>query len=154
MPEGSQHGAKIDTKIFQKSMPKLVMKKIRKIIKNHVSMKGKIIEIHWKNFFWWFRRLHVRTVKVKKNIKKETNIHPKIDEQSIQKSCSKKGYPKDETSSKKWSKKDVKSGQKLEEKNREKIKRKEETTRQSGRSGPEAGTCRTAHRTLKVQDRT
>ena len=66
------------SKTHQKSMPKLVTKKIMKIIKNHVSLNGKIIEIHCKNkCFWWFRRLHVRTVKVsKKNIKSETNIHP------------------------------------------------------------------------------
>ena len=34
-----------------------------KIIKNHVSRNGKIIEIHCKNIFLWFRRLHVRTGK-------------------------------------------------------------------------------------------
>jgi hypothetical protein len=33
----------------QKSMPELVSKKIREIIKNHVSLKSEIIEIHWKN---------------------------------------------------------------------------------------------------------
>jgi hypothetical protein len=41
----------------------------------HVSLKSKIIEIHWKNNgFWWFRRLHVRTVKVSKN---KTKMRPK-----------------------------------------------------------------------------
>ena len=39
-------GAQINAKTHQKSMPKLVTKRIRKIIKNHVSLKGKIIEIH------------------------------------------------------------------------------------------------------------
>ena len=50
-------GAQINAKTHQKSMPKLVTKRIRKIIKNHVSLKGKIIDIHWKNnSFLWFRR--------------------------------------------------------------------------------------------------
>ena len=48
MTKGFQNGAKIDAKTDKKSMPKLVSKKIRKIMKNHVSLKGKIIEIHWK----------------------------------------------------------------------------------------------------------
>jgi hypothetical protein len=30
-------------------MPEKVSKKIRKIIKNNVSLKSEIIEIHWKN---------------------------------------------------------------------------------------------------------
>jgi hypothetical protein len=47
--KGSQNGAEIDAKTHQKSMPELVSKKIRKIIKNHVSLKSEIIEIHWKN---------------------------------------------------------------------------------------------------------
>jgi len=47
--KGSQNGTEIDAKTHQKSMPKLVSKKIREIIKNHVSLKGKIIEIHLKN---------------------------------------------------------------------------------------------------------
>ena len=38
---------------------------------------------------------------INKNIKNETKINPKINEQSIQKSSSKKGYPKDGNSSKK-----------------------------------------------------
>ena len=33
----------------KKYILKLVTEKIRKIIKNHVSVKSKIIEIHWKN---------------------------------------------------------------------------------------------------------
>ena len=49
MPKGFQHEGKIDAKTHQKTMPKLVTKRIRKIIKNHVSLKGKIIEIHWEN---------------------------------------------------------------------------------------------------------
>ena len=51
MPKESQHGIKNDAKTHQKSMPKLVTEKISKIIKNHVSLKGKIIEIHCKNKF-------------------------------------------------------------------------------------------------------
>ena len=91
----------------QKSMPKLVTKKMMKIIKNHVSLKSKIIEIHCTNQFVcdglegcireWKR--------YQKNIKSKTKIHPQIDEQSIQISCSKKGYPQHENSSNKWSKK-------------------------------------------------
>ena len=46
--KGSQNGAEIDAKTHQKSMPELVSKKIREIIKNHVSLKSEIIEIHWK----------------------------------------------------------------------------------------------------------
>ena len=77
---GSQNGIKIDAKTHRKSMPKLVTKRIRKIIKNHVSLNGKSIEIHLKNkCFWCFRRLPVRTGKVSKNIKSDTKIHPKID---------------------------------------------------------------------------
>ena len=44
-----QKGAEIDAKTHQKSMPELVSEKIKKIIKNHVSLKSEIIEIHWKN---------------------------------------------------------------------------------------------------------
>ena len=49
MPKGSQNGAEINTKAYQKSMPKRVTKNIMKIIKNHVYLNGKIIEIHCKN---------------------------------------------------------------------------------------------------------
>ena len=47
--KGSQNEAEIDAKTHQKSMPELVLKKIREIIQNHVSLKSEIIEIHWKN---------------------------------------------------------------------------------------------------------
>ena len=51
-------------------------RKMREIIKNHVSLKSKIIEIHCKNLcFWWFRRLHVRMVKVAEKHQK-LNQHP------------------------------------------------------------------------------
>ena len=49
MPKGSQNGAEINIKTYQKAMQKQVTKKIMKIIKNHVSLKGKIIQIHCKN---------------------------------------------------------------------------------------------------------
>ena len=49
-PKGSQNGAEIDAKTHQQSMPKQVLKKIMKIIKNHVSLKGKIIQIHCRNY--------------------------------------------------------------------------------------------------------
>ena len=49
MPNGCQNGTKIDAKTHQNSMPKQASKKIRTIIKNNVSLKGKFIENHWKN---------------------------------------------------------------------------------------------------------
>ena len=49
MPKGFQHGADIDAKTHQQSMPKQVSEKIMKIIKNHLSMKGQIFQIHCKN---------------------------------------------------------------------------------------------------------
>ena len=48
MPEESQVGVKINAKTHPKSITKLIIKKIRKIIKNHDALKGKIIEKHWK----------------------------------------------------------------------------------------------------------
>ena len=51
MPKGSQNRAEIDAKTHNKKKrePNRVMKKIMKIIKIHVSLNGKIIEIHCKN---------------------------------------------------------------------------------------------------------
>ena len=49
MPKGFQNGDEIDAKTHQKSMPKHVSKKIMNIIKNHISLKSQIIEIHSKN---------------------------------------------------------------------------------------------------------
>ena len=43
--KGIPKWSQIDTKSNQKSMPNLVTKKIRKIIKNHVSLNSKISEI-------------------------------------------------------------------------------------------------------------
>ena len=113
--QGCQNGIKIDAKSHHKSMRKLVTKK-----------SGKSSKIM---FFWMVRSLEVivRTNvfdglegcmcerwRYQKNIKNETKVHPKIDEKSIQFSCSKNGYPKDETSSTKWSKKEVTNAKKLE----------------------------------------
>jgi hypothetical protein len=56
MKKPLKKGAQITAWTLQKSMPKLVTKRIRKIIKNHVSLKGKIIGINWKNnCFWWLK---------------------------------------------------------------------------------------------------
>ena len=48
-PKGYQDGADIDATTHTKLMPKQVSKKIMKIIKNHCSLKGKIIQILCKN---------------------------------------------------------------------------------------------------------
>ena len=47
MKKPLKKGATINAKTHQKSMPKLVTKRVRKLIKNHVSLKGKIIEVHF-----------------------------------------------------------------------------------------------------------
>ena len=47
--KASNMKAKSIAETHQKAMPKLVTKRIRKIIKNHVSLKGRVIEIHWEN---------------------------------------------------------------------------------------------------------
>ena len=47
--KGFQHGTEIDAQTHQKTMPKLVTEMIRKIIKNHVSQKSKINQIHNQN---------------------------------------------------------------------------------------------------------
>ena len=44
--KGVPKWSQIDAKTHQKSMPKQVNKKIMKIIKNHVSLHGKLIHIH------------------------------------------------------------------------------------------------------------
>ena len=81
--KGFQNGAKIDAKMHQKSMPKLVSKKIRKIRKIHVSLNGKIIETHQKNKrFGCFRRLHVRTEKVS-NKHQKLNQNPSTNRKTI-----------------------------------------------------------------------
>ena len=105
--------AEIDAKTHQKSMPELVSKKIREIIKNHVSLKSEIIEIHWKNNgFWWFRKLHVRTVKVSKKHQKWDQIPSEIQWKINTKNMLEKREPKYENSLKKWSKNGAKIHQK------------------------------------------
>jgi len=49
VPFWSLFGSILASFCRKKYMLKLVSEKIRKIIKNHVSLKSKIIEIHWKN---------------------------------------------------------------------------------------------------------
>ena len=130
--KGSQNGTEIDAKTHQKSMPELVSKNIREIIKNHVSLKSEIIEIHWKNNgFWWFRRLHVRTVKVPKKHQKWHQIPSKIQWQIDTKNMLEKRKPKYENSSKKWSKNGAKIHQKAFPKRCEKRdeKRRSKTAR-------------------------
>ena len=85
-------------------MPELVSKKIKEIIKNHVSLKREIIEIHWKNNgFWWFRKLHVRMVKVSKKHQKWEQNPSEIQWKIDTKNMLEKREPKYENSSKKWS---------------------------------------------------
>ena len=60
-------------------MPKLVTKKIRKIIKNHVSLNCKNIEIHNKTgVLDGLEGCMCERERYQKNIETET-IHPKID---------------------------------------------------------------------------
>ena len=123
--KGSQNGAEIDAKTHQKSMPELVSKKIREIIKNHVSLKSEIIEIHWKNNgFWWFRRLHVRTVKVSKKHQKWNQNPSEIQWKIDTKNMLEKREPTYENSSKKWSKNETKIHQKSLQKSMRKQGRK------------------------------
>ena len=64
MPNWRQNDIKIDATTHNKSMPKLVTRKFMEIIKNHVSLNGKTIEIQYKNkCFWRFSRLRARTEK-------------------------------------------------------------------------------------------
>ena len=49
MPKGYQNGTQLDAKTHQKSMPKLVANKVKKIIKIYVSLNGKISKIHCNN---------------------------------------------------------------------------------------------------------
>ena len=61
------------------------------IINIHVFLNGKIIQIHCASkCFWLFNKLRARTEKVSKNIKHDTQIHPKIDDKSMHKLFSKK----------------------------------------------------------------
>ena len=117
MKKHLKKGAQINAKSHQKSMPKLVTKKIRKIIKNHVSLNRKNIEIHWKNAcFWWFRRLHVRTGKVSKTHKKG-HQNPSKNRWTIDtKNMLEKGMQKSWNNIKKWAKKGSEINKKLRKK--------------------------------------
>ena len=113
-------------------MPKLVTENIMNIIKNHVSLNSKNIEIHCQNtFFYGLEGCMCELKRYQTNIKSETKIHPNIDEQSIQISCSKKRYPKHQTQIKQWSKKGVKNKETLEKNNAPKRKKKEELPSQA-----------------------
>ena len=90
MPKGCQNGAEFDATSHQKSMPKLVTKKIMKLIKRHVSLNGKIIKFQCKNnCFWWFIRLQVPTAKVSTKTSKVRLTNFILE----------KGHPKDGKSS-------------------------------------------------------
>ena len=72
-------------------MPELVSKKIMKIIKKHASLKGKVIEIHWKTVgFDGLEDCMHEQEKSSKTINNDVKIHRKIDETFMQKPCSKK----------------------------------------------------------------
>ena len=102
MPKGFQKGTNNYAQTHQKSMPTQVSKKIMKIIKNHVSLEGKIIEFFSKNNgFEGLAGCARERKRYQNNIKSETKFQSQIDEKSIQSSCSKKGYPKHKTSSNK-----------------------------------------------------
>ena len=62
IPKGFQNGAEIDAKTHLKAMPKLVSKKLRKIMKIHVFLKRKTMQIHWMGHrFWRFCKVGART---------------------------------------------------------------------------------------------
>ena len=85
MTKGCQHGAKIDARTHQKSMPKLVAQKIMKIIICHVFLNGKIIETPCKNNGFEGLAGCVREQKrYQQNIKNDINIHPQINDKSMQ----------------------------------------------------------------------
>ena len=150
MPKGFQNGSKIDTKTHQESMPKLVTKKIGKIIKNHVSLNGKIIGIHCKtNIFDGLEGCMCARWSIQKNIKNDTKMHPQIDEQSIQISCSKRGYQKDRKSSKLGSKSNWKIS-KNSNKHKTNKNRKQEGKKATGL---ERGRAERRREHYKVKDR-
>ena len=49
MQKGFQNGAQIDVQTHQKSMPKLITKKVIKNIKQYVFLNGKFIQMQNKN---------------------------------------------------------------------------------------------------------
>ena len=89
--KSAKKGVKTDAQIFQITLPKQVSDNIMKIIKNHVFLNGKIIQIHCKNNgFWRFCSLRARTERESNNIKTETEIQLKIDTKPMWKQCSNK----------------------------------------------------------------
>jgi hypothetical protein len=91
MPRGYQNGAEIDARTHPKSMQKLVPKNIRNISKIYVfrcvkPCKFIVRVIVFEGFARW---VHERKIH-QKYIKNETTIPPKINEKSMQISCSKK----------------------------------------------------------------
>ena len=68
MPKGINKGNDIDAKTLQKSLPKQASENIMKIIKNHVFLNSKVIQIHISknNVFRRFNRLRARTENVSK----------------------------------------------------------------------------------------
>ena len=89
--KGCQTGAQIDAKTHKKSMPKLVTKTTMNIIKSHVSLNGKNIEIIVKitTFEGLTGCVHERNT-YQQHINNDTNIHSKIDDKSMQNVFSKK----------------------------------------------------------------
>ena len=121
------------------------IKKIKKIIKNHVSLKSEIIEIHWKNNgFWWFRTLHVRTVKVSKKHQKWDQIPSEIQWKIDTKNMLEKKEPTYENVSKTWSKNGAKIHQKSFQNRCEKRDKKEDLKPCRARSAEEAVAHRSA----------
>ena len=91
MPQGCQNGGTIDAKTHQKSMQKLVAKKMRKIVKIHVfpMCKNRFLIGRYSKF----EVLQGECANLEihqKTIKNETNIHLKVNGKSMQFPCSKK----------------------------------------------------------------
>ena len=82
-----------------------------KMIKNQVSLKGKIIQIHYKNndFEGLAGYVRERTEKVSNKHQNDTKKHTKIYEQIMLKLCSKKRCEKTGKSLKMRSQRDPKS---------------------------------------------
>ena len=83
IPKAFQNGSEIDAKTNQKSVPKLVTKKNMKIIKVHVSLKGKIIQNYCKNND--FEGLAGCARERKKVSKKTSKVKPKSIPKSVTK---------------------------------------------------------------------
>lgn len=87
----SHNGFEIDAQSHQSSMPKQVPNKIMGGIRSNVCLMCKNMKLHCTDH--WFRRfcsLGDRTESYRTTFKIDTNIHPQINEQSMQNLCSKK----------------------------------------------------------------